>query len=122
MTDTTPVGIANSFPGAVFGWLYTRPISFLARWSRPLSVLLNVRRYECLWLDLALLLFAGEGFSELLEDSLSSDGISASLRMMGFFLLSRTVWCLAYPLSYVSPLPRLCLFFYLGPEMIVFTQ
>ena len=84
-------------------------------------MLLNVGRCECPWLDLALLLFVGEGFGELLKDSLSSVGISTSSGMMDFFPSSRTVGCFACPLSCASPLLRLCLFFYLGLQTIVFT-
>ena len=57
-----------------------------------------------------LLLFAGEGFGELLKDNSSSTGISTSSKTMGFFPLSRMVGCFACPLSYASPSLRLCLF------------
>ena len=55
----------------------------------PLLALLNAGRCECLWRDLALLLFAGERFGELPEDNLSSVGVSTLSRTMGSFALSR---------------------------------
>ena len=72
-------------------------------------MLLNARQCKCLWHNLALLLFVGEGFGELLEDSSSSDRISASSRTMGFFPLSRAVGCFSCSLSCTSPSPKLCL-------------
>ena len=53
-------------------------------------MLLDAEKCECLWRDLALLLFVGERFGELLEESSSFVRISSSSGMMGFFLLSRT--------------------------------
>ena len=90
-----PVGNANEFSSTSFGWFYPRPISFLARRNLPLSTLLNAGRCECLWLDLALLLFAGERFRELSEDNSSPVGVSTSSGTMGSFPLSRAVGCLA---------------------------
>ena len=110
MIGTTPIGNTYTFLGAVFGWLFSRPVSFLARRSRPLSVLLKEGRCECLWYNMALLLFSGVGFVELLDDSSSSTGISALSGMMGFFPLSPTVGCFACLLSCASHSPRLCLF------------
>ena len=110
MTDTTPGINAYTFSGATFSWLCSRPASLLSWRSRPLLVLLNVGRCECLWRDLALLLFVGEGFGKLYEDNSSSAGVSASSGTMGFFPLSRMIGCFAYPLSCASPSPRLCLF------------
>ena len=104
-----PVGVAYAFPGTAFGWLYSRAASPLARQSRPLLVLLNAGQCECLWHDLALLLFAEEGFCELFEDNSSSAGVSTSSGTMGFFPLSRVVGCFVHPLSCTSPLQRLCL-------------
>ena len=82
------MGNAYSFPGASFGWFCPRPVSLLARRNVPLSALLNVGRCECLWHNLALLLFVRERFSALLEDNSSSVGVSTSLGMMGYFPLS----------------------------------
>ena len=78
MINITPVGNAYTFSGAAFGWLFPRPVSLLAQQSRSLSMLLNAGRCECPWPDLALLLFIGEGFGELLKDSSSSARISTS--------------------------------------------
>ena len=107
---TTPVNNAYAFLGATFGWLCPRPVSLLARRRRSLSVLLNARRCERLWRDLAWLPFTWEGFGELLEDNSSSASVFASSGRMGFFPMSRTVKCFAYPLSFAFPSPRLCLF------------
>ena len=92
------------------GWHCSRLVSLLARRSRPSSVLLNAGRCECLWRDLALLLFVEEGFGELPEDNSSFFGISALSGMMSFFPLLRAVGCFACPLSCGSPSPRLCFF------------
>ena len=110
MIGTTPVGNEYVFSGTAISWLYPWPVSLLSWRSMPLSVLLNAGRYECPWRNLALLLFAEEGFGKLLENSSSFVGISTSLGMIDFFPLSRTVGCFACPLSCMSPLPRLCLF------------
>ena len=82
-------------------------------------MLLNARRCECLYRDLALLLFVGEGFGELSEDNSSSVGASESSGMAGFFPLSRTVGFFACPLSCVPPLPRQ-VFSLPGPEHDIF--
>ena len=95
MGGTTPMGNAYSFSGTSFGWFFPWHVSLLAWPNVPLSTLLNARRCECLWYDLALLVFVGERFGELLEDNSSSVGVSASSRMMGSFPLSRVVGCLA---------------------------
>ena len=76
MGGTTPVGNADTFPTTSFGWFYPRPVSLLARQNVLLSTLLNAGRCECLWRDLALLLFVEEKFSELPEDNSSSAGVS----------------------------------------------
>ena len=76
MIDTTPIGNAYTFLEAVFGWLYPWHISLLVGRSKPLSVLLNAGRCECLWHDLEQLLFTEEGFGELPEDNSSSAGVS----------------------------------------------
>ena len=60
----------------------------------PLSALLNSRRCECLWRNLALPLFVGERFGELPEHNSSSAGVSTSSGTMGSFSLSRTVGAL----------------------------
>ena len=86
-----PVGNAYTFSGTTFGWLYSWSVSLPTWLRRLLSVLLITGRYECLWLDLAPLLFAEEGFGELLEDNLSSTEASASSGIMGFFPLSHTI-------------------------------
>ena len=82
------MGNADAFSGASFGWFCPRPVSFLTRRKVPLSVLLNARQCECLWHDLALLLFVGERFGELLEDNSSSARVSTSSGMMDSFPLS----------------------------------
>ena len=87
MIGTTPVGNANKFLGVTFGWLCPWPISLLTQQSRPLSVLLNVGRCECLWGDPDLLLFIEERFSKLPEDTSLSAEITTSSRKMGFFPL-----------------------------------
>ena len=51
------MGNAYAFSGTAFGWLCPQSVSPLARHNRPLLVLLNVRRCEGLWRDLALLVF-----------------------------------------------------------------
>ena len=48
MTGTTLMGNAYALPGAVLGWLCSRPVSLLAWRSKPLLMLLNVGRCECL--------------------------------------------------------------------------
>ena len=88
MIRTTPIGNAYTFSGTVFGWLYSRLVSPLTWQSRPLLVLLNAGRCECLWLDLALLLFSREGFGELSDDNSSSARVSMLLGMMSLFSLS----------------------------------
>ena len=82
-------------------------------------MLVNARRCECLYRDLALLLFIGEGFGELSEENSSSAGASALSGMTGFFPLSRTVGFFDCPLSYVPPLPRQ-VFSLPGPEHDIF--
>ena len=119
MIGTTPVGNAYEFLGAAFGWLCPRPISLLTQQSRPLSVLLNARRCECLWSDPTLLLFTEERFSKLPEDTSLFAGISTSSRTMGFFPLFPIVGCLLAILC-VS-FAKIVLFFYLGSQTIVFT-
>ena len=89
------MGNANPFLGASFGWFCPQPVSLLAWRNVPLSALLNVGRCKCPWYDLALLLFAGKRFDELLEDNSSSARVSTSSRAMGSFPLSRVVGCLA---------------------------
>ena len=86
MISTTPVGNTYMFSGAAFDCLYSRPVSLLARWSRPLSVLLNAGLCECLWCDLALLLFVGEMFGKLPKDNPSSTRVSMLLGTMDSFL------------------------------------
>ena len=103
-----PISVAYAFSGAAFDQICSWPASPLARWSRPLLVLLNARRCECLWHDLALLLFAREGFGELFENNSSSTGLSASSGTMGLFPLSCVVGCFIRPLSCTPPFPRLC--------------
>ena len=88
MRDATPVGNTDALPGTSFGWFYPQPVFLPIQQNMPLSVLLNVERCECLWRDLALLLFVGEGFGELPEDNSSSVGASTSPGMMGSFPLS----------------------------------
>ena len=95
MGGTTLVGNANTFPGTSFDWFFPWLISLLARWNVPLSALLNVRRCEFLWRDLALLLFSKDRFGELSEDNSSSAGVSTSSRTVGSFPLLRAVGCLA---------------------------
>ena len=65
MGGISPVGNADAFQGASFGWFCPWPVSLLARRNVPLSALRNAGQCECLWRDLALLLFAGERFGEL---------------------------------------------------------
>ena len=72
MIGTTPLGNAYSFLSTVFGWLYPRHVSLITRQINPFLMLLNAGRWECLWRDLALLLFSRERFGELPEDSSSS--------------------------------------------------
>ena len=100
---TMPVGNAYAFSSAVFGWLYPRPVSPPARRSKQLLVLLIAGLCECLYHNLARLLFDGEGYGKVPEDNSSSIGASALSRIMGFFPLSRTVGCFAYPPSCESP-------------------
>ena len=90
-----PVGNADAFLGSSFGWFCPRPVSLLARRNVPLSALLNARRCECLWGDLALLPFAGERFGELPEDNSSSAKVFTSSGIMDSFSLLRAVGCLA---------------------------
>ena len=85
------MGNANVFPDTSFG----RPVSLLARWNVPLSALLNAERCECLWCDLAMLLFVGERFGELPKDNSSFAGVSTSFGTMSSFPLSRAIGCLA---------------------------
>ena len=94
MGSITPACNTDAFPGTLFGWLCPQPISFLAQWNVPLLVLPNVGRCEHLLRDLALLLFSGERSGELLEDSMSSIGVSTLSGMMGSFPLLRAVGCL----------------------------
>ena len=70
--------------------------------SAAMLALLNARRYERLWCDQDLLLFAGEGSGELPEDSSSFVGVSTLPGMMGSFPLLREVGCFAWPLSCTS--------------------
>ena len=88
MIGTTPIRNAYAFPSATFSWLHSRPIFPLARRSMPLSELLNIGRCECLWRDLALLLFSGERFGELPKDNSSSARVSMLSGTLGFFPLS----------------------------------
>ena len=82
------MGNADAFLGTSFGLFCPWPVSLLARRNEPLSALLNARRYECLWRDLTLLLFARERFGELPEDNSSFVGVSTSSRTMGSFPFS----------------------------------
>ena len=61
----------------------------------PPLALLNVRRCESLWHDLALLFFVGERSGELPEDNSSSAGVSMLSGMMGSFPLLQAVGCFA---------------------------
>ena len=94
MGGITFVGNVDAFPGTSFGWFCPWPVSLLARWNGPVSALQNARRCECLWKDLALLLFAGERFGELPEENSLFTGVSTLSWMMGSLPLSRAVGCL----------------------------
>ena len=61
-----------------------------------------------------MLFFVGERSSELLEDNLSSVGVSMLSEMTGSFPLLRVTGCFAWLLSYAYFLPRSC-FFQPGP-------
>ena len=90
-----PMGNADAFPIASSGWFFPRPVSLLTRQNVPLSALLNARQCECLWHDLALLLFIGERFGKLPEDNSSFFEVSILSGTMVSFPLSRAVGCLA---------------------------
>ena len=109
MTCTMLVGNAYSFFSAAFGWLCSRPDSLLARWSRPLLVLLNAGRCECLYHDLALLLFAGDGLVSYLRISRQSlRYLHCQGRWVSFSCRIQSGAFLACYL--VASSPRLCLF------------
>ena len=88
------MGNVDAFSRDSFGWFYHRSVSLLAWRNVPLSALLNTGRCECLWHDLALLLFSYERFGELPEDNSSFFGVSTSSGTMGSFPLSRAIRCL----------------------------
>ena len=92
---TTSVGNVDAVLGNPFGGFCPRLVSLPAQWNVPLSTLLNAEQCECLWHDLARLLFVGETFGELPEDNSSFAGVSTSPGMMSSFPLSRAVRCLA---------------------------
>ena len=108
--NAMPIGNSYAFLGVAFGWLCPRPVYLPTRQSKPLLVLLIAGRCECLLHYLARLLFVKEGFGELPEDNSSSARALASLGIMGFFPLLRTVGCFACPPSSASPSLRSCLF------------
>ena len=112
------MGNADAFPSTSFGWFLPSPVSLLARRNMPLSGLLNAERCECLWRDLALLLFVGERFGKLPEDNSSSAGVSTSSETMSSFIMSSWVPCLTVVL-HISFI-KIMSFFYLRPQTIVF--
>ena len=105
-----PMVNADAFPKTMFCWFCLQPVSLLAWRNVPLSALLNARRSEHLWPDLALRLFTRERSGELPEDRSSSARVSTLSGTMGSFPLLRAVGCLAWLLSCMSFSPRSRLF------------
>ena len=81
----------------------------------PPLALLNAGRCERLWLDLALLFFAGERSGGLLEDNSSSARVSMLSGTMRSFPLLRAIGCFAWLLSCMSFFAKITPFFNLSP-------
>ena len=110
-----PACNAVAFSGTLFCWFCPRSVSLLAQKNVPLSTLLNARRCEHFWCDVASLLFARKRSDELPEDSSSSVRVSTLLGMIGSFPLLRGGRVLCLAAIYHIFFTKIMHVFYLGP-------